>query len=56
MFGTELSNDQCEHILARLAECDLPFQCAHGRPSITPLLDLAELPLPDAGIADHGEM
>ena len=56
MFGTELSNDQCEHILARLAECDLPFQCAHGRPSIIPLLDLAELPLPDAGIADHGEM
>jgi DNA mismatch repair ATPase MutL len=42
MFGDELSREECIELVQRLALCDLPFQCAHGRPSLIPLLSLAE--------------
>ncbi|CAI5757223.1 unnamed protein product [Candida verbasci] len=37
MFGDELSNQECEELLNELRNCQLPFICAHGRPSIVPL-------------------
>lgn len=37
-FGDTLSHDACCRVIARLARCRLPFQCAHGRPSMVPLL------------------
>jgi hypothetical protein len=40
MFGDELSLTQCTKLISRLLICKLPFQCAHGRPSIVPLLKL----------------
>ncbi len=40
MFNDALSNDQCKALISRLAECAFPFQCAHGRPSMIPLLNL----------------
>jgi DNA mismatch repair protein MLH3 len=43
MFNDELSSDQCKALLSRLADCAFPFQCAHGRPSMVPLLDLGAL-------------
>jgi DNA mismatch repair protein MLH3 len=43
MFNDELSNDQCTTLISRLAECAFPFQCAHGRPSLVPLVDLGTL-------------
>jgi DNA mismatch repair protein MLH3 len=33
MFNDVLDNTQCEELVRKLAECTLPFQCAHGRPS-----------------------
>lgn len=37
-FGDRLSKQQCEHLLFDgLSECQNPFACAHGRPSIVPL-------------------
>jgi DNA mismatch repair ATPase MutL len=41
MFNDELSRDECIEIVQRLSLCKLPFQCAHGRPSLIPLLSLA---------------
>jgi DNA mismatch repair protein MLH3 len=41
MFNDELSSDQCKTLITRLADCAFPFQCAHGRPSLVPLVDLA---------------
>ena len=41
MFNDELSVEQCENLVQRLAGCAFPFQCAHGRPSMIPLVDLA---------------
>lgn len=35
MFGDLLHLEQCEGIMRDLAACELPFQCAHGRPSST---------------------
>lgn len=38
MFGDELTRDECVTLMARLRTCEMPFQCAHGRPSVVPLL------------------
>ncbi len=40
MFGDALSVPECAELLRRLAGCRYPFQCAHGRPSMTPLVTL----------------
>lgn len=41
MFGDHLSRRQCQRVIHTLRECALPFQCAHGRPTLAPLLRLA---------------
>lgn len=40
MFGDELSISEMHQLIDNLAKCRLPFQCAHGRPSIVPLVNL----------------
>lgn len=40
MFNDPLTRDQCVELLGRLVQCAFPFQCAHGRPSMVPLVDL----------------
>jgi DNA mismatch repair protein MLH3 len=42
-FGDELSLTQCAQLIKALGQCDVPFQCAHGRPLLTPLLELGGL-------------
>ncbi|XP_038147400.1 DNA mismatch repair protein Mlh3 isoform X1 [Cyprinodon tularosa] len=42
-FNDTLSRDECRSLVASLSSCQLPFQCAHGRPSIAPLVDLLHL-------------
>eukprot|EP00041_Stephanoeca_diplocostata_P016362 m.321980 g.321980 ORF g.321980 m.321980 type:complete len:817 (-) comp20342_c0_seq1:457-2907(-) len=37
-FGDYLDLTQCKSLIARLSKCDLPFQCAHGRPSLLPIV------------------
>lgn len=44
MFNDPLDIGECEALLARLAHCAFPFQCAHGRPSMVPILDLRSVP------------
>lgn len=40
MFGDILDHREVNHMLQSLAQCHLPFQCAHGRPSVIPLVEL----------------
>lgn len=40
MFNDALTVEQCEELVRDLAQCALPFQCAHGRPSMVPLVEL----------------
>ncbi|CEI65437.1 unnamed protein product [Fusarium venenatum] len=40
MFNDILTIQQCNELIARLSRCAFPFQCAHGRPSMAPLVDL----------------
>lgn len=47
MFGDTLSVPQCQALLKELARCEQPLQCAHGRPTIATLVDLAALRLPE---------
>jgi DNA mismatch repair protein MLH3 len=42
MFNDQLTHHECEELVARLSHCQLPFQCAHGRPSMIPLVNLGE--------------
>jgi DNA mismatch repair protein MLH3 len=37
MFGDSLTLQQCRDLLSLLCRTHLPFQCAHGRPSVLPL-------------------
>ena len=43
MFNDDLSLQQCEELIRKLADCHFPFQCAHGRPTMVPLIDLGAL-------------
>ncbi|RYP91903.1 hypothetical protein DL770_001963 [Monosporascus sp. CRB-9-2] len=49
MFNDELSYAECVGLVRRLADCAFPFQCAHGRPSMAPLLDLGRGPVDAIG-------
>ncbi|KAL3667427.1 hypothetical protein V7S43_007653 [Phytophthora oleae] len=40
MFGDRLSLAQCQDLIEDLKTCQLPFQCAHGRPSVVPLAEI----------------
>ncbi|XP_066527051.1 DNA mismatch repair protein Mlh3 isoform X2 [Hoplias malabaricus] len=42
-FNDVLSKEECCSLVGSLSSCQLPFQCAHGRPSIVPLVDLLHL-------------
>lgn len=42
MFNDPLSAEECSALLDRLVECAFPFQCAHGRPSMVPVVDLGQ--------------
>ncbi|KAI5840778.1 hypothetical protein DFP73DRAFT_611507, partial [Morchella snyderi] len=40
MFGDALGMEECVSLVRALAGCRFPFMCAHGRPSMVPLVDL----------------
>ena len=40
MFNDELTIEECSTLVRRLGDCAFPFQCAHGRPSMVPLVNL----------------
>jgi DNA mismatch repair protein MLH3 len=40
MFNDVLTTDHCQMLLRRLSSCVFPFQCAHGRPSISILTNI----------------
>lgn len=40
MFNDPLTYEECTALIIRLSSCALPFTCAHGRPSMVPVLDL----------------
>ncbi len=40
MFNDELTKEEAQTLIQRLGDCNFPFQCAHGRPSMIPLVDL----------------
>ncbi|EUC43786.1 hypothetical protein COCMIDRAFT_38302 [Bipolaris oryzae ATCC 44560] len=42
MFNDELSLVECRELVGKLAQCVFPFMCAHGRPSMVPLVGLGE--------------
>lgn len=36
-FGDPLTKTECVALVHALADCQLPFQCAHGRPTVLPI-------------------
>jgi DNA mismatch repair protein MLH3 len=55
MFNDELTREECQELVQRLAGCVFPFQCAHGRPSMVPLIDLGVFCGDAEGFAFGGE-
>ncbi|KAI0484334.1 hypothetical protein GGR56DRAFT_613399 [Xylariaceae sp. FL0804] len=55
MFNDPLRHEECVHLLSQLADCVFPFQCAHGRPSMVPLVDLGRASLRDARPKPQGD-
>ena len=43
MFGDTLALPRCQEIVDALARCELPTSCAHGRPTVTALVDVGRL-------------
>jgi DNA mismatch repair protein MLH3 len=42
MFNDPLTMDKCDFLIQQLGQTSFPFICAHGRPSIFPLVRLAQ--------------
>ncbi|KAJ7741084.1 hypothetical protein B0H16DRAFT_1565880 [Mycena metata] len=42
MFNDSLTTLQCKKLVDELCKTAFPFQCAHGRPSLVPLIDLGK--------------
>ncbi|KAF2882431.1 hypothetical protein ILUMI_23750 [Ignelater luminosus] len=42
-FGDRLTSKKCEELIKELSKCKLPFQCAHGRPTLVPLIDFSNI-------------
>lgn len=42
-FNDHLEQAQMQRLMRELSRCELPFQCAHGRPTVYPLASLAQL-------------
>lgn len=49
MFNDELTKEEAQTLVQRLGDCNFPFQCAHGRPSMIPLVDLGTTSSTDLG-------
>ncbi|KAF1973181.1 DNA mismatch repair protein [Bimuria novae-zelandiae CBS 107.79] len=47
MFNDELSLEDCRELVRNLCKCVFPFMCAHGRPSMVPLVDLGTVGAPE---------
>ena len=43
MFGDPLSREESQDLVQKLASTNLFFECAHGRPTVIPLVDLSRL-------------
>ena len=43
MFNDVLTYEECTDLISRLATCAFPFQCAHGRPTMVPILNLPSI-------------
>jgi len=41
MFNDVLTIEECNTLIDKLADCAFPFQCAHGRPSMVPLIGMS---------------
>ena len=53
-FGDKLTVEKCEELLNQLSKCKAPFQCAHGRPSLAPIIELENMKMqPDIVAGVH---
>ncbi|OCT46456.1 DNA mismatch repair protein MLH3 [Cladophialophora carrionii] len=43
MFNDVLEPDQSRELVRKLAHCSFPFQCAHGRPTLTVVADFQDI-------------
>ncbi|PSS03341.1 hypothetical protein BD289DRAFT_191539 [Coniella lustricola] len=54
MFNDPLTLADCSDLFTRLLRCAFPFQCAHGRPSMVPIVNLGRAGSGDGGWTETG--
>lgn len=54
MFNDELDIKACRALVEKLTKCAFPFQCAHGRPSMIPLVELYNVGFEGSYATDSG--
>ncbi|AET38117.1 mismatch repair protein MLH3 Ecym_2384 [Eremothecium cymbalariae DBVPG len=52
MFGDTLTHEECVLLINELSKCNIPFQCAHGRPSIVPIVEMQAEENPYFGLSN----
>jgi hypothetical protein len=55
MFNDVLTKEKCSRLVKQLAESLFPFQCAHGRPSIAPVVSIASATNRMRGVCGNGK-
>ena len=56
MFNDELTMEECSTLVRLLGNCAFPFQCAHGRPSMVPLVNLGVGGSDSVGVGKQASM
>ncbi|KDE09621.1 hypothetical protein MVLG_00028 [Microbotryum lychnidis-dioicae p1A1 Lamole] len=51
MFNDHLTSLQCTNLVTQLGQTHFPFICAHGRPSLMPLVNLAPATKEESGLS-----
>lgn len=54
MFNDELSIEECRELVRKLCGCVFPFMCAHGRPSMVPLIDMGSAMNLETAVGQEG--
>ncbi|KAK2753907.1 DNA mismatch repair protein [Arachnomyces sp. PD_36] len=52
MFNDILSLQECQKLVSKLSRCAFPFQCAHGRPSMVPIVNLGSCGMASDSVGD----
>jgi DNA mismatch repair protein MLH3 len=55
-FGDHINSNQSEELMNKLSQTDFPFQCAHGRPTMFPLIKIDPISSREFAVSNNPHM